>query len=262
MSKSLSTMNSLFANAAGAGIISQQTSMLLTGSLGNVVVAGAAGKSLEDIDATDVTLITVLLDASSSIGYSRLQQAVRDGYNALLDAFLTSKERDAILMALWIFNDAVKVIHSYVSVADAAVLDRKSYTTSGMTHLYDTWCDALAANIAYAQRLRDGGTPCRSVVVIITDGADVGSRRTARDCAQISRDLLATEEFVLAFVGVGKDVDFHAVARSMGVPDGCIAVQAQATPAALRQVFAMVSQSAILVSQARIAPGANAGFFN
>jgi hypothetical protein len=47
----------------------------------------------------------------------------------------------------------------------------------------------------------------------------------------------------------------------MGVPDGCVAVQKNATPAGLRQVFQMVSQSAIRASQGRIQPGANAGFF-
>ena len=34
--------------------------------------------------------------------------------------------------------------------------------------------------------------------VAITDGEDVGSRRTAANCATISRDLLASEQFVLA----------------------------------------------------------------
>ena len=48
---------------------------------------------------------------------------------------------------------------------------------------------------------------------------------------------------------------------SMGVPDGCVLVQKQATPSALRQVFRMVSQSAIRASQGLVQPGANAGFF-
>jgi uncharacterized protein YegL len=99
------------------------------------------------------------------------------------------------------------------------------------------------------------------VVVVITDGEDVGSQRTSQDCARLSRDLLASEQFVLAFVGVGKDVDFHAVARSMGVPDGCVLVQRDATASSLRKAFALVSQSAIRASQGKIQPGPAAGFF-
>ena len=255
-------LNDLFSGAVDAGLISKDTSTMLTGHLGQVVVAGAAGKAMEDIEASDVTLVTILLDKSSSIGFSRLEQAVRDGYSVLVDTLACSKECDSILVALWTFNDRQKVVHSYVPVMDATTLNKKNYRSSGATCLYDTWCDSLAANVAYAQQLRDSGTPCRSVVVVITDGEDTCSKRRASDCAKISKDLLASEQFVLAFVGVGSDVNFHAVARRMGVPDGCIEVRKSATPSALRKVFQMVSQSAIRASQGLIAPGANAGFFS
>jgi len=46
------------------------------------------------------------------------------------------------------------------------------------------------------------------------DAEDIGSKRRASDCERIRRDLLASEHFTLAFVGV--------------------AVQAQATPSAIR----------------------------
>ena len=262
MSNKKSKLNGLFDAAVSAGIISDDTRTLITGSLGNVVIAGAAGKDLEDIEATDVTLITVLLDESSSISGAGLDSAVRDGYNLLLDAFACSRERDSILMALWTFNHNRVVLHSYMPVVDAASLTTKNYRPSGTTKLYDTWCEALAANVAYAQQLRDGGTPCRSVVVVITDGEDVGSRRRAADCARLSSELLASEQFVLAFVGVGNEANFREVARRMGVPDGSILVQSSASPSALRQMFQMVSQSAIRVSQSLIQPGPNAGFFN
>jgi hypothetical protein len=254
-------LGALFAGAVADGVIKQDTSTLLSGHLGKVVIAGAAGTAMEDIVASDVTLITVLIDASSSIAERGLEQAVREGQNLLVDAFGGSKEKDAILMALWTFANDMDVLHSYVPVADAVRLTAKNYRGAGATALYQTWCDALAANVAYAQRLRDSGTPCRSVVVVITDGEDVGSRRSAADCAKVSRDLLASEQFTLAFVGVGKDVDFHSVAKSMGVPDGCITVAKDATPTGLRKVFQMVSQSAIRASQAKVQAGANAGFF-
>jgi uncharacterized protein YegL len=253
---------SLFAGAAQAGTISAATSTLLTGHLGSVVIAGAAGMDTEDIMASEVTLVTVLIDKSSSIASRTLEQSIRDGQNLLVEAFATSRERDSVLMALWTFNNEVTVHHAYVPVTDALKLDASNYAAVGSTRLYDTWCDALAANVAYAQRLQSSGTPCRSIVVIITDGEDCGSRQTASACKKISRDLLASEQFVLAFVGVGSDVDFHKVAKSMGVPDDCIAVQANATPATMRQLFRMVSQSAVRASTAnRVGPGQARGFF-
>jgi hypothetical protein len=260
MSFGQNNLNDLFADALNGGLIGSQAASMLSGNLGSIVVAGAAGKDMEDIVAADVTLITVLLDASSSIASSGLEQAVRDGYNTLVDTFLQSKERDSVLMALWTFNETASVIHSYLPILEVTKLDASTYRADGATTLYDTWCDALAANIAYAQQLRNTGTPCRSIVVVITDGEDVSSKRTPADCHRLSRDLLASEQFILAFVGVGGS-DFRGVARSMGVPDGCIEVQASASAAALRKVFHMVSQSAIRASQAMIRPGAQAGFF-
>ena len=261
MSFGSNNLNDLFADALNGGVIGAQAASMLSGNLGSIVVAGAAGKSMEDIVSTDVTLITVLLDASSSIASSGLEQAVRDGYNTLVDTFMQSKERDSIMLALWTFNDEQSVMHSYMPILEATKLDASNYQAGGATALYDTWCAALAANIAYAQQLRNTGTPCRSIVVILTDGEDCGSDRTPSECASLSRDLLKSEQFILAFVGVGSDSSFRDVARSMGVPDGCIEVQASANPAALRKIFHMVSQSAIRASQALIKPGSQAGFF-
>jgi hypothetical protein len=242
--------------------LSSQSHTLLAGDLGGMVIAGAAGMDAEDIQASDVTLITLAIDASSSIGQRGLERAVCDGQKLLLDAFAGSKEKDAVLVALWTFESEQKVVHGYVPVDDATTLEAgKTYRTSGCTHLYDTFIDACAANVAYAQTLRDAGTPTRSIVVVITDGEDVGSRRPARACRKLAEDLLKSEQFILAFVGVGSDVDFHKVAADMGVPPGCVLVQKDATPSGLRTAFQMVSKSAIRASQGRIQPGASATFF-
>jgi len=254
-------LDDLFKSAAHAGLISPSTQSLLSGHLGPIVVAGAAGMALDDIVATDLTLVTLLIDASSSIAATGLEQAVRDGQNALLDAFAASREADSILVALWTFDGAHRVVHSYVPVSDATRLDASNYRGSGSTVLYDAWRDGLAANVAYAQQLRDSGTPVRSVVVVITDGEDTGSAARADDCRRLSEDLLRSEQFVLAFVGVGQEGTFRKVAKDMGVPDGSVAVCSSATPAALRKVFQMVSRSAIRASQGLIAPGGGAGFF-
>jgi hypothetical protein len=261
MSKDDDDLMKTLSSAVASGVLSAQTSSLVTGHLGPLVVAGAAGKALEDLTASDVTLVTLLVDASGSIADRGLEQAVRDGQNALLDAFGGAKEKDSVLLALWTFNDQPKVVHAYVPVDEATRLDSKTYRGRGATRLYDTWCDALTANVAYAQRLRDGGTPTRSIVVVLTDGEDVGSTRTSRDCSKLSKDLLASELFTLAFVGVGKDVDFELIAAAMGIPSGCVHVQRDATATGLRKTFQLVSRSAIRASQGKVAPGVNAGFF-
>lgn len=243
----------------GSSALGPGAASVLTGDLGAVVIAGAAGLDTEDIQASEVTLVTLLVDASSSIASRGLEDAVRRGQNELLDAFAAAREKDSILVALWTFSDDVNVHHAYVPVDDATRLGQRNYAGLGGTRLYDTWLDALAANVAYAERLRASGTPTRSIVVVVTDGEDCGSRRRVADCARVSKDLLASEQFQLAFVGVGDDVDFEDVARRMGIPDGSIAVAKAATPQTMRQLFRMVSQSAIRASQRMV--GGGGGFF-
>lgn len=254
-------LNQLFDDAQQSGVIGAQSSRVLTGDLGNVVIAGAAGRAMEEIVATEVTLVTVLLDESSSIGYAGLEKTVVSGYNALLDGFLLTRELDSIMVALWTFNDAPRVVHSYVPVAEAERLTRKKYRPKGGTALYDTWCRALAANLAYAQQLKASGTPCRSVIVLITDGEDTSSGAPVASCVPLTEDLLRSEEYAFGFVGVGDDALFRPIARAMGLPEGAIASSDEATPERLRQMFQLVSRSAIRASQSVVLP-ASGGLFN
>jgi hypothetical protein len=251
----------LFQRAAAQGAVTNAVATTLSGDLGSLVIAGAAGLAAEDIQASDVTLVTLLVDASSSIGDRGLEAAVRDGQRTLLDAFAGSSD-DGVLVAQWVFASDVRVLHGYVPVKDAARLDAQNYQVGGTTHLHDATYDAMAANLAYAQTLRDAGTPVLSIVVVVTDGEDVGSKRSARTCAKLAKDLVASEQFLLAFVGVGSDVDFKKTAAAIGFPDGSVLVAKDATPHALRQAFRMVSRSALQASRGRVAPGPQQAFFS
>ena len=245
-------------NTGTSPLISPATSAAILGNMGTVVVAGAAGRAAEDIEASDVTLITVVIDDSGSM-YGN-EKAVVDGMNLLVDTFANSKERDSVLFAQWRFSDKIQVVHSYLPIPDVKRLTTADYQANGCsTRLYDAWCDALAANIAYAQSLRNSGTNVRSIVVVLTDGENNAGSRNVGDCARISADLLRSEQFILVFLGVGRG--FQLVARAMGVPDGCFAETGSLGESQLRQLFRMVSQSAIRASQGKIQPGANAGFF-
>src|SRR5262249_23084883 len=136
-------LKELFTGAVDAGVLTEETRAMLTGHLGKVVIAGAAGTAAENIMASGGALVTVLIDSSSSIHARKLEQAVRDGQNLLIDAFAGAITKDSILMALWTFNDDVRVVHAYVPICDAMRLDKKNYAGVGCTKLYDTWCDAL-----------------------------------------------------------------------------------------------------------------------
>ena len=245
------TVKSVFAAASAEGVLSAASKDLLCINLDDNVLAGCAGIDLDDIEATEVTLVSLLLDDSGSM--RGFEKSVMDGHKELLDALKGSKQKEYFLVGMWALNGAGP-IHSYVKVDDAVKLDASNYSATGCTPLYDKWCEMLAANVAYAQQLRASGTAVRSIAVVITDGRDEHSRKfRATDCARLAKDLLDSEQFILALVGVGDEPLFRDVGRQMGIPDGSVLVAGK-TASEIRKVFRLVSQSVIRASQANVNP--------
>ncbi|NQT49741.1 VWA domain-containing protein [Candidatus Kuenenbacteria bacterium] len=245
------TVKSVFADAVDEGTLSLPSKDLLCVSLDDNVLAGCDGIDLDDIEATEVTLVSILIDDSGSM--SGLEDAVIDGQNEMLEALTESKQKDSFLIGMWALNKSAPY-HSYVPVDDALRLDHSSYVLTGMTPLCDRWCEVLAANVAYAQQLRASGTAVRSIAVMITDSGENDSRKhTEADCRLLAVDLLNSEQFVLAMVGLGQYYDFNGMAKDLGIPEGSVLVAGK-TKSEIRKVFQLVSQSVIRASQATVDP--------
>ncbi len=258
---SKTNINNLFNEANEEGLLGEASQQILVENINNAVIAGANGKAAEEIDATDVTLVTLVIDNSGSIQFGGLDEAVREGQNALLDTLSQSKQNDSILLAQWKLGVEAELVHSYLPLDEAVRLDTRNYHPNDGTALYDVWMSALASNVAYAQTLAATGTLVNAIALIITDGRDEHSRQhLARDCAELAKDLLASETFHLAFVGVGSKKTFKTVAEEMGFPKGSVLV-ADATASEVRRAINLASQSMVRASQGLIQPGANSGFF-
>lgn len=253
----ITDLNDILGNAVEEGVLSQGTMDLI--DLNDSIAIGSNGTDVNDVLATDVTLVTLVLDNSGSIGFSGLEEAVRTGQNEMLAAFQASKQKDSIRIAQWYINEN-KPLHSYVGMDDAVKLDKSNYRAGGGTPLYDRAFEAIVSNVAYAQQLRDTGTPVTNVIVIMSDGLDEGSRKyKAGDCARLIKDVMR-EQFAVVFVGVGTKIDFEGVARDMGIPAGNV-LTVDATPSEIRKACQMVSQSTIRASQTTIDPSNNNAFF-
>ena len=248
----ITDLDQLMAAAVDDGILSPATKDLI--DLNDTIALGSNGVDMDDILATDVTLLTLVIDDSGSISYAGLEDAVRQGQNEMLDAFLSSKQKDAIMMATWYLNSK-SPLHSYATMDNVIRLDDHNYVANGGTPLYDRTFEAIASNVAYAQQLRDTGTPVTNVVVIITDGEDQSSRKyRAADCARLIKDVMQ-EQFTVVFVGVGSNTSaFEATATQMGIPKHNI-LTITASPSEIRRACRMISQSTIRTSQTKVTTG-------
>lgn len=251
MKKDIVVAGQAFDSAVEDAVITVESASII--DVNDNVLAGMNGMDIDDIEVSEVTLVTVLVNDSSSIEYGGLTDAFIEGQNELIDALANSKASDSIMFAQGQFNYGV--LHSYVPIEDAERLNSSNFRPSGMTPLYNHYIEALGANIAYAQMLKENGTPVKNIFIVITDGADVNSSKRDIDCNTLTKDLLMSEQFVIGFIGAGNEADFRQVAKDMGIPDKSI-LEVDASSKAIRDAFNLASKSAIKASQGIIDPNA------
>lgn len=241
-------VTNLFQQSVAAGGMSPKSKDVL-----NIPDMGAAiqqgmGIIADDVPASEVLLVSILLDDSGSIQYGNNEQIVRDGYNLVLEALRKSKQDDNILIQCWALNSGV--VTPFVPLSSAVKLDANNYSANGGTPLYDQTATILGAVFAKTQEFMNNGTPVRSVTLILTDGADAGSHKmTPAKVKVLVDDLYMQEAHIIAGMGIDdKHTDFTAVFKSMGIRDNWILTPGN-TESDIRKAFQVFSQSVTKVSQ-------------
>lgn len=241
-------VQSLFQAAGQAGDLSQQSLQAL-----NVVDHGAQiqrglGVDVGDVTASEVVLVTLVIDDSSSIRFVQGNtEAVREGHNGILAALDGSKAKDGILCHTRYLNKGV--LYAYCALKDAPKMDPTNYDPNGGTPLYDQILVALGSVVAKTQDFEDNGVSVRSVTAIITDGANTEGRATPANVKALVEDMLKTEKHIICGVGIADGTtDFKQVFSDIGIRDEWILTPAN-DPKSIRKAFAVVSQSALRASQ-------------
>ncbi|MFH1430524.1 MAG: hypothetical protein ABIG71_03320 [Candidatus Uhrbacteria bacterium] len=248
MSKSTANVQSLFQSAKDDGVITAAVAKsICIPDIGAQIQAGL-GISVDDVEASEVVLVTQLLDDSGSIRFvAGNAKAVRDGHNLVLDALGDSKQDDGILAAGYYLNDGLK--YAYGQLAQAMRLDSKNFDPSGGTPLFMQAIVVLGTVLAKSQEFANNGVPVRSVTLITTDGANNGPHR-ASEVKGLVDSLLAQESHIVAGMGIddGGMTDFRQVFSEMGIRDEWILTPGN-SPSEIRTAFAMFSKSAVRASQ-------------
>ena len=219
-------------------------------------IQAGLGVSIDDVTASEVVLLTMMPDDSQSIAAAGNVAAVRDGHNFVIDALSASKQSGEVLVHTRYLNG--HVLCPYTALAHATQMTPANYDPRLGTPLYDQAAVLLGTVIAKSQELAQAGIAVRTVTLIITDGADFGSRRCRPDdIAAIVADMAAQENHIVAAMGISDGrTDFRAVFRAMGIPDRWILTPGNSATE-IRRAFAVFSQSAVRASQ-----GAQLGGFS
>lgn len=271
----VSGLANLLGNAGGdqdeGALVSKQSSQILAGGANSLTAFGAAGADLTTIQVNEALNIFILLDRSFSMQGS--ERKVTDGQNGCLDVFNKDRRRGDMMVSQWEFADTCEVLHPAVPLDDATRYgrDRDYVANGGSTRLFESWQDMLTAAVAqHSYNEDEAAIPTTTVCVLITDGGEnhLGGQardKKAKELTQLATDLLRSERFVLAFVGIDrmmrkgddpKQSAFWDAALEMGFPEGCIGVDGD-----ILKMFARISQSVSQVSSGQIQPGAQSNFF-
>ncbi|MCA9979221.1 MAG: hypothetical protein KDD89_00230 [Anaerolineales bacterium] len=180
-----------------------------------------------------------------------------------LQAMCASPAADDILVSTILFDDRIELLHGYVGLADAPELTPRNYQPRGATALYDAVAGGLTNMVLYSEQLRQSGITVRCVVIVYSDGDDNSSQQRPKQVKQTVRDLLRQEMYTFAYVGfldasqrplgfkTGAASPVVKMAEEIGFPE---ALNAALSPAELRRIFYMASQSTVMVSRGTARP--------
>jgi hypothetical protein len=243
-------LDNLFASARDEGSISDESFRLLNlPDLGAKIQQGL-GVHVDDIPASEVLLVTLLIDDSGSIHGAKNEPLVMEGHNTIVEALGESKQRSGVVIHTRYLNGTV--LYPYAPLDQAVTMSARNYSATGGTPLYDEAVATLGTVVAKTQEFFDAGVPARTITVIVTDGEDMHSTRfRAGDVARLVGDMLHSETHIVAAVGVQNGrTDFRKVFRHMGIDDRWILTPGN-TKGEIRQAFRLVSQTAVRTSQGR-----------
>jgi hypothetical protein len=233
------------AHAKGALSLKSKTALDVV-DIGAQIQAGL-GVTIDNVAASEVVLLTMMPDDSSSIASANHTASVRDGHNLVLEALKTSKQSGEILAHTRYLNG--HVLYPYTALDHAIALTAANYDPRLGTPLYDQTAIVLGTVIAKAQELAQAGIAVRTLTLIITDGEDCRSLHcAAKDVAALVADMLAQENHVVAAMGIGNPGSFRTVFQDMGIPDRWILTPGNSA-SEVRRAFQVFSQSAVRASQ-------------
>jgi len=241
--------NDLIQSAQDEGLISPESGKILNIPDLGAQIQDALGVEVDDVQASEVILVTVMPDDSGSIAMADNEEAIQEGHNLVLDALLESKQTDEILFHTRYLNGYV--LNPFCFLNTANKLTGQNYQADKGTPLYDNTIFLLASILTKTQDFMDNNSvPTRTITLIVTDGEDMHSvNHTADNVKTVITDMLKQENHIIAGMGVDNGAtDFKEVFKEMGIQDRWI-LTPKNNASDIHKCFQVFSQSAIRASQ-------------
>lgn len=136
---------------------------------------GFSAVRVEDLGATEYTLVTIVADRSGSTdGFTQEMEAA---LKEVIKSCQHSPRADNLLARLVVFEDTHQETHGFKLLEHCNLDDYNGVLSpGGCTALYDATLDSVEATQNYAQQLTEQDFGVNSILFVITDGVDNRSK--------------------------------------------------------------------------------------
>jgi uncharacterized protein YegL len=166
-----------------------------------------SGTRLEDLGATEYTLVTLVVDQSGSV--SDFEDDLNKCIAEVVKSCRKSPRADNLLLRIVTFNQDEEEFHGYKLLINCNPDDYLDLVTpGGMTALYDATYNALNSLNDYSKNLTDNDFDVNSIIFVMTDGCDNESTYTPNKIKEMLKKMVQSESLesiITVLIGVNID---------------------------------------------------------
>lgn len=163
-----------------------------------------SGININKLGASEYTLFGVACDVSSSV--SPFAGEIEGCLKSVIESCQRSPRVDNLLVRAITFNQSISELHGFRPLADCHVgAYNGSINPGGTTALYDASVSLVDSVATYGKQLIASDYIANGIVVIITDGMDIGSTLKPKQVAEAMARAMnseALESLVSILIGV------------------------------------------------------------
>lgn len=153
---------------------------------------GYSATKLDELGASEYTLVTIVVDKSGSVGgfQSPMEACIKEAVKACK----LSPRADNLMIRVVFFNGTLEEIHGYKLLQNCNPDDYNGILqTYGGTALFDATKTSIDATVDYAKTLGDNDFGVNAIVIVITDGDDNSSTYSAAECQKSVQAAIQSE---------------------------------------------------------------------
>lgn len=147
---------------------------------------------IDDLEATEYTLVTIALDTSSSV--QNFESDYERMMNTIINACKKNPRSENLLVRVITFANDIKEYHGFKLLSQIAPDEYSNIRASGMTALYDAVYTAIGATLNYSIKLIDNNFDVNGIIYIITDGCENNSTSTVNVIQGQIKQIMKSEE--------------------------------------------------------------------